>query len=208
MEDAVNKLTIEVLSQPLILIFVIIGILGFVYSIIKNVKYYAIHIILFIFVISLVGVFGKEFQTFTSFASIILIVIFCIFFILIKNIEYKKKNIINEKSFYDESKDNICPKCGGVLKECNGKYGKFLGCSNYPNCKFVRKIDENQNVTVNVNIMEDKKVNSINIESNNKCPQCGGDLTLKNGKYGKFYGCSNYPKCKYTKNVYGKHQVE
>ena len=34
--------------------------------------------------------------------------------------------------------------------------------------------------------------------ANGKCPRCGGNLVLRNGKYGQFYGCSNYPKCKYT----------
>ena len=34
-----------------------------------------------------------------------------------------------------------------------------------------------------------------------KCPRCGGELRLRNGKFGAFYGCSNYPKCKYTHNV-------
>ncbi len=36
-----------------------------------------------------------------------------------------------------------------------------------------------------------------------KCPKCGGNLVLRNGKYGAFYGCSNYPKCKYTNNMRG-----
>ena len=36
--------------------------------------------------------------------------------------------------------------------------------------------------------------------ANGKCPRCGGNLVLRNGKYGRFYGCSNYPKCKYTHN--------
>lgn len=198
MEEAVNKLVIETVSQPLILIFVVIGSLGFIYLMIKNVKNYAIYIILFIFIISLVGELGSKFQAFSFIVATILIVFFFTFFILIKNKEYKSKSIINEKLNYDSSKDNICPQCGGILKERTGKYGKFFGCSNYPNCKFVRKIDENQNITVNVNITEDKNIESIDIDSNNKCLQCGGNLILKNGKYGEFYGCSNYPKCKYT----------
>jgi len=47
-----------------------------------------------------------------------------------------------------------------------------------------------------------KKENEIiKVEEINKCPNCGGELIEKNGKYGKFLGCSNYPKCKYTKNI-------
>ena len=44
-----------------------------------------------------------------------------------------------------------------------------------------------------------QKNNSID-----KCPKCGGDIILKNGKYGNFYGCSNYPKCRYTSNYKNK----
>ena len=37
-----------------------------------------------------------------------------------------------------------------------------------------------------------------------KCPQCGGNLVLRNGRYGAFYGCTNYPKCKFTQNMRGQ----
>ena len=43
----------------------------------------------------------------------------------------------------------------------------------------------------------EKQQHIINIQ--NKCPFCGGELTLRNGKYGRFWGCSNYPKCKFTR---------
>ena len=51
----------------------------------------------------------------------------------IKNI----KNTVKENN--DKEKNRICPKCGGKLVERNGKYGKFIGCSNYPNCKYTSK---------------------------------------------------------------------
>lgn len=44
----------------------------------------------------------------------------------------------SEDSSHKET--DICPKCGGMLREVNGKFGKFLGCSNYPKCKFTKKI--------------------------------------------------------------------
>ena len=97
MEEAVSKLTIEFLSQPLILIFVIIGSLGLLYSIIKNVKYYVVNIILFVLIVSLVGAIGKEIQTIAFGISIILITIFCIFFIIVKTKEHNKKVIIRKK---------------------------------------------------------------------------------------------------------------
>ena len=56
----------------------------------------------------------------------------------------------------------------------------------------------------------DRKEHKVNVRqnqerwdatvANGKCPRCGGDLVLREGKYGQFYGCSNYPKCKYILN--------
>ncbi|MFQ9767984.1 MAG: topoisomerase DNA-binding C4 zinc finger domain-containing protein [Thomasclavelia ramosa] len=75
----------------------------------------------------------------------------------------------------------MCPECGGKLIERHGKYGTFVGCSNYPKCEYIK----------------DKKKNNNQI--NEKCPQCGSELVEKHGRFGKFIGCSNYPKCKFIK---------
>ena len=79
-----------------------------------------------------------------------------------------------------------CPKCGAVLLLREGKYGKFLGCSNFPKCKFGRPLNQ-------------KKPPAP--ESGEKCPKCGAVLLIRESKYGKFLGCSNFPKCKYTKKT-------
>lgn len=47
---------------------------------------------------------------------------------------------------------------------------------------------------------KNKDVSNTQTE-NNICPKCGGSLILREGKYGKFYGCTNYPKCKFTKEI-------
>ena len=47
-------------------------------------------------------------------------------------------------------------------------------------------------------IVKDKLTRTKETISQGKCPRCGGDLVLRNGQYGQFYGCSNYPKCRYT----------
>ncbi len=51
--------------------------------------------------------------------------------------EMRKEHINNINNRF--TREGICPRCGGVLLERNGKYGKFLGCSNYPKCKFTKK---------------------------------------------------------------------
>ena len=79
-----------------------------------------------------------------------------------------------------------CPKCGAPLVERNSKYGKFVGCSNYPDCDYIEKEEKH------VEILEGKK-----------CPECGGDLVKRKSKRGEFYGCSNYPKCNYMEDLEG-----
>ncbi|WP_084273314.1 type I DNA topoisomerase [Mycoplasmopsis iners] len=71
-----------------------------------------------------------------------------------------------------------CPNDGGQLVLKSGKFGKFIGCENYPNCTFTK-----------------------NQTADEPCPKDGGELVLKNGKFGQFYACSNYPNCKYIKNL-------
>lgn len=72
-----------------------------------------------------------------------------------------------------------CPQCGGKLIEKIGKYGRFIACSNYPECKYIEK----------------KKSNIV--ESGHFCPECGKPLVFRNGKYGRFEACSGYPECRY-----------
>lgn len=72
-----------------------------------------------------------------------------------------------------------CPECGHPLVKRNGRYGEFIACSNYPNCKYIKK--------------EEKIVEIMD------CPKCGGKIIEKKTRKGKiFYGCSNYPKCKFA----------
>ena len=58
-------------------------------------------------------------------------------------------------------------------------------------------IDSKKNHLIDIRNTVKKKYDSL---SSGKCPRCGGELVLRNGKYGNFYGCSNYPKCRYTYN--------
>ena len=73
-----------------------------------------------------------------------------------------------------------CPECGNPLVVRKGKYGEFTACSNYPECKYIKK--------------EEKKITEIC-----DCPKCGGKIIEKLTKKKKiFYGCSNFPKCNYA----------
>ena len=90
------------------------------------------------------------------------------------------------KAFKDMEKDEPekvgekCPECGKDLVVRKSKYGSFVGCSGYPECKYIKK--------------EEVKIIEIC-----DCPKCGGKIVEKKTKRGKvFYGCNNYPNCKYA----------
>lgn len=79
-----------------------------------------------------------------------------------------------------EKVGETCPECGKDLVVRKSKYGSFVGCSGYPECKYIKK--------------EEVKINEIC-----DCPKCGGKIVEKKTRRGKvFYGCNNYPKCKYA----------
>ena len=77
---------------------------------------------------------------------------------------------------------HICDKCGAMMVYREGKFGKFIACSNYPSCKN----------TLNLN--QDETPDDIG-----PCPNCGKPMQVKRSKKGdKFYGCSNWPKCNFA----------
>ena len=97
----------------------------------------------------------------------------------------EKVNAINEKS--DEIKDELvevtdikCEVCGRPMVVKWGRYGKFLACSGWPECKNTKPLPE-----------DEEKIDK-------KCPKCGADLIVRHGRYGKFIACSRYPECDYT----------
>ncbi len=92
-----------------------------------------------------------------------------------------------------EESDVICDKCGSRMIYKSGRYGKFLACPSYPACKNTKALDKDGNVVVKQ--PTEKKVESAGFA----CELCGADMVLRQGRYGTFYACSNYPTCKFTK---------
>ena len=92
-------------------------------------------------------------------------------------IEIAKENI--EKINMDEETDEICENCGENMVIKYGRFGKFMACKNYPECKTTKPL-----------------INKIGVT----CPKCSkGDIILRKSKRGKmFYGCSNYPECDFV----------
>jgi DNA topoisomerase-1 len=88
-----------------------------------------------------------------------------------------------------EKVEKTCPKCGGKLIIKKGIYGAFLGCENYPKCRYTEKLNSKN---------ETEKTEKVVV---GKCPECGGDLIIRKGRFGEFIGCSNYPKCRHTEKI-------
>lgn len=109
-----------------------------------------------------------------------------------KNLNLKIKEV--EKSKLEEETDKKCPECGKNLKIKLGRFGKFLACSGFPDCKYTHPLIENH-LDKSQGTEIAKKV------SKESCPKCGKKLTFKEGKYGAFLACEGYPECKYTKNI-------
>lgn len=105
---------------------------------------------------------------------------------ILRNFYHKFEPIV-QKAFGEmvknapEETGEICPECGSPLVKRTGRYGEFVACSNYPECKYIKK--------------EVKEVKEIM-----ECPECHeGKIIERKTKKGKlFYGCSRYPKCKFA----------
>lgn len=83
-----------------------------------------------------------------------------------------------------------CPDCGNDLVYRIGRFGKFISCINFPECRYTKGEDEDENAVEEV------------------CPKCGSKMVTKKGRYGSFLACSNYPDCKYIKSNKTKEEPE
>lgn len=105
--------------------------------------------------------------------------------------EVKAKEDIPRAELTAENLDEICPKCGAHQLQIKfGKRGRFIACSGYPDCDYTRNVNETAEEAA-------KAAEEPTIVEGRSCPKCDGQLVYKRGRYGKFIGCANYPKCKY-----------
>lgn len=90
----------------------------------------------------------------------------------------KAEKMVERVELPEEATDEVCEKCGRPMVIKRGRYGKFLACSGYPECKNTRPLVEKAGVW---------------------CPKCGGDVVTRKSKRGRvFWGCINYPKCEFV----------
>ena len=86
--------------------------------------------------------------------------------------------------------DETCENCGRPMVAKRGRFGMFLACTGYPECKTTRKI-----IATKQGVAAAKPDQILD----EKCPNCGKNLVIKQGRFGEFTACTGYPECKYVK---------
>ncbi|PKN76365.1 MAG: type I DNA topoisomerase [Deltaproteobacteria bacterium HGW-Deltaproteobacteria-10] len=89
-----------------------------------------------------------------------------------------------------QTTDALCELCGKPMSVKRGRYGPFLGCSGYPECKNIKKMGKDGQAAT-----EAPEISDV------ACDQCGKPMAIKRGRFGKFLGCTGYPDCKTIKKM-------
>ena len=79
-----------------------------------------------------------------------------------------------------------CPECGGKLTLKSGRFGPFIACTNYPECRYTKPLKRDK--------VPDRPTDEI-------CRECSAPMVIKTGRYGEFLACTRYPKCKHTRPI-------
>jgi len=103
---------------------------------------------------------------------------------------FTKENPINlpdldSADIQETTQEEYCENCGRVMVLKRGRFGQFMACTGYPDCKTTRRLDQG------------KRVPDIPLDE--PCPKCGRNLMIRHGRFGEFTACSGYPECKYVK---------
>lgn len=116
------------------------------------------------------------------------------------NLEQKTTDLKKTDVIPEEKSEEVCEKCGAPMIIKTGRYGKYLACSGYPDCKNIKSIkkegeaEETPEKAAEREALEAKYKDQV-------CDKCGSPMALKNGRFGPFLACTKYPKCKNIKSI-------
>ena len=94
--------------------------------------------------------------------------------------------MIREAFDVEDLEKEPCPDCGGKLSVKSGRFGPFIACTNYPDCKHTKPLKQDK--------VPDRPTDEV-------CNECGAPMVIKTGRYGEFLACTKYPKCKHTRPI-------
>jgi len=120
-----------------------------------------------------------------------------------KNLLIKTKEINKEDIMPEEKSKEKCEKCGELMVIKTGRFGKFLACSGYPDCKNIKAMDVNHDGVVDEKDKEaSEEIKKLQEKYKGEiCEKCGSPMAIKTGKFGPFLACTGYPKCKNIKSI-------
>jgi DNA topoisomerase-1 len=101
----------------------------------------------------------------------------------------KKDAELEKKALTEEATDEVCAKCGKPMIVKVGRFGKFLACTGYPECKSTKPFGT------------EEKAMAAAEPTDQICEKCGSPMMHRMGRFGPFLGCSNYPTCKNIKSI-------
>ncbi len=94
--------------------------------------------------------------------------------------------LIREAHDVGDLEKEPCPECGGRLTVKSGRFGPFIACTKYPECRYTKPLKRDK--------VPDKPTDEV-------CAECGAPMVIKTGRYGEFLACTRYPKCKHTRPI-------
>jgi DNA topoisomerase-1 len=94
--------------------------------------------------------------------------------------------MIREAHDVGDLENQPCPTCGGALTVKSGRFGPFIACTNYPECKYTKPLKRDK--------VPDRPTDEV-------CQECGAPMVIKTGRYGEFLACTRYPECKHTRPI-------
>ena len=95
---------------------------------------------------------------------------------------------LDNADLQETAQEEYCENCGRTMVLKRGRFGQFMACTGYPDCKTTRRLDQG------------KKVPDIPLDE--ACPKCNRPMVLRHGRFGEFASCSGYPECKYIKQKF------
>lgn len=107
-----------------------------------------------------------------------------------KDLDLAATEMRDIRSEVEVATEVVCDKCGSKMVVKFGRFGKFLACPRYPECKNTKPLEEGPDGVIREKVEE---------PVDEKCANCSSPMVVKQGRYGRFLACSRYPECKTTK---------
>ena len=99
----------------------------------------------------------------------------------------------------EEATDEVCDKCGKPMVIKMGRFGRFMACSSFPECRNTRPVPSEAN-----GAQEASSESNAQEATDEVCDKCGKPMLIRTGRFGKFIACSDYPECKTSKPILNK----